>query len=675
MVKISLDNGVTWAQAINTVGQNSFSHTAELKGSNTLQVRVEDAAGNAGSVKKQAYVLDTAAAAAPGVVLDVDSGSSGSDKISSASSLNVSGVEDTATWQYSLDAGKNWLSGTGRSITGLTGDGAKSVIVRQTDAAGNISADSVSYVFTFDTTAPTLSTTSLPALVLGTALAGTAGDSAGETIILKVTFDGAVNGLTSGNDNTIFKAGVTGVSAAWSGADGSSFRTLTYTITAGQNGQATIDEAALKTALLAGIQDTAGNAFAYSSVIANIDSTALPVIDTIAPQKPATPTVISSVASGISTAEGTAGVAVTVSLADTGAVVGDTLKLWINGSTTAMDRVLVQSEIDQGRYAFLVLGSALNVNASNTFKSSVVDNAGNSSAQSTNALSVYYDTVASVFSSPATQTVSGGILVDTISAVYDANSTDRGYNNDYGITYSLSGGVDSNLFKIDSDGLVTFKTSTSYTAPTDAGRNNVYDIIVRATDLAGNFTDKDVAITVDSSSSIYADAFATISLGNLIGKVTVNDGHNYFFWDKSGDGLASSSDMMSTDTARNSLGIGVYTKDGIKLNLQLPEFGATLNWIESVAPLNLPMGYGILSGQPTLPNNDKNPLYIGLASIWDACSNPESNSPPGLPLGWGKGYYASSTVSHSGYLQLELYIGLFGASFSTTDAYVAVELL
>lgn len=55
---------------------------------------------------------------------------------------------------------------------------------------------------------------------------------------------------------------------------------------AGQTGQASIDEAALKTALVAGIADAAGNAFTYtanSGVIANIDATALPVIDTLAP--------------------------------------------------------------------------------------------------------------------------------------------------------------------------------------------------------------------------------------------------------------------------------------------------------------------------------------------------------------------------------------------------------
>jgi hypothetical protein len=117
-------------------------------------------------------------------------------------------------------------------------------------------------------------------IVAPSTLAGAGGDSAGETITLTLTFDGKVNGLTSGSDSTIFTVGGSSVSAAWAGTNGTDTRTLSYTITAGQNGQAAINEAALKTALIAGITDEAGNAFAYSGDIPNIDSTALPVVGT-----------------------------------------------------------------------------------------------------------------------------------------------------------------------------------------------------------------------------------------------------------------------------------------------------------------------------------------------------------------------------------------------------------
>jgi hypothetical protein len=124
----------------------------------------------------------------------------------------------------------------------------------------------------------TVATSTLAGSVTTSTLAGSAGNSAGETIALTLTFDGTVNGLSSSPNSTIFTVGGSGVSATWSGTGYT--RTLTYTITSGQNGQAAIDEAALKTALIAGITDAAGNAFTYSGNIPNIDSTALPVVDT-----------------------------------------------------------------------------------------------------------------------------------------------------------------------------------------------------------------------------------------------------------------------------------------------------------------------------------------------------------------------------------------------------------
>ena len=66
--------------------------------------------------------------------------------------MNVGGLESGATWQYSTDDGANWTAGSGSSFT-LAGDGAKSVIVRQTDAAGNASSNSSTLNFTLDTTA------------------------------------------------------------------------------------------------------------------------------------------------------------------------------------------------------------------------------------------------------------------------------------------------------------------------------------------------------------------------------------------------------------------------------------------------------------------------------------------------------------------------------------------
>jgi hypothetical protein len=193
-----------------------------------------------------------------------------------------SGTGNSRTLTYTIAAEQNGQAAIDEAAL------KTALIAGITDAAGNAFAYSgsipnidASALPVVDTFAPTLSSTA-PTTALGAALAGTAGNSAGETITLTLTFDGNVNGLTTGSNSTIFTVGGSGVNATWAGTDGTNTRTLTYTITAGQNGLAAINEAALKTALIAGITDAAGNAFAYtanSGNIPDIDSTALPVVD------------------------------------------------------------------------------------------------------------------------------------------------------------------------------------------------------------------------------------------------------------------------------------------------------------------------------------------------------------------------------------------------------------
>ncbi|WP_454915926.1 cadherin domain-containing protein [Xanthobacter sediminis] len=56
------------------------------------------------------------------------------------------------------------------------------------------------------------------------------------------------------------------------------------------------------------------------------------------------------------------------------------------------------------------------------------------------------------------------------------------------LTYSISGGADKALFAINAKtGVLSFKSAPDYEAPKDAGKNNVYDVTVRASD--GKLTD------------------------------------------------------------------------------------------------------------------------------------------------------------------------------------------
>ncbi|RQY48395.1 Ig-like domain repeat protein, partial [Burkholderia stagnalis] len=133
-VQYSVDNGAHW--------NTSFS---AVEGVNNVQVRQVDVAGNTSAATSFSFTLDTSAAA-PGVALTTDSGSSASDHITNVDMLNLTGVETGATVQYSVDNGSHW--NTGFSAV----EGLNNVQVRQTDIAGNTSA-ATSFSFTLDTSA------------------------------------------------------------------------------------------------------------------------------------------------------------------------------------------------------------------------------------------------------------------------------------------------------------------------------------------------------------------------------------------------------------------------------------------------------------------------------------------------------------------------------------------
>jgi hypothetical protein len=89
-------------------------------------------------------VVDTTVRA-PGVALTVDSGIAG-DGITNAAALTITGAEAGAAVQYSADGGTSWNSG----FTPV--EGLNTVLVRQVDVAGNVSA-ATSFAFTLDTAA------------------------------------------------------------------------------------------------------------------------------------------------------------------------------------------------------------------------------------------------------------------------------------------------------------------------------------------------------------------------------------------------------------------------------------------------------------------------------------------------------------------------------------------
>ena len=84
-----------------------------------------------------------------------------------------------------------------------------------------------------------------------------------------------------------------------------------------------------------------------------------------------------------------------------------------------------------------------------------------------------------VFSSSSSFSVSeNGVGVGTVVA-------DDSDQQDDVAGYSVSGGVDSALFEIDNDGVLTFKSVPDFERPSDVGGNNVYDLVVEVTSGVG----------------------------------------------------------------------------------------------------------------------------------------------------------------------------------------------
>ncbi|WP_175783470.1 Ig-like domain-containing protein, partial [Burkholderia ambifaria] len=116
-VQYSIDNGVHW--------NTSFS---AVEGLNNVQVRQIDVAGNTSSATSLSFTLDTSAAP-PSVALTTDSGNSATDHITNVGTLNLSGIENGATVQYSIDNGAHWNT----SFSAVAG--VNNVQVREIDIA------------------------------------------------------------------------------------------------------------------------------------------------------------------------------------------------------------------------------------------------------------------------------------------------------------------------------------------------------------------------------------------------------------------------------------------------------------------------------------------------------------------------------------------------------------
>lgn len=149
----STDGGTIWSAGSGT----SFTLGNGTYAANAVKVRQTDVAGNVSSVGSMSGVIivDSTAPVAPTLGLASDTNIT-TDGITYNGSVNVTGLEAGATWQYSTDSGNNWVSGSGSGFTlGAGTYAANAVKVKQTDVAGNSSAVAGNAAaITVDVTAP-----------------------------------------------------------------------------------------------------------------------------------------------------------------------------------------------------------------------------------------------------------------------------------------------------------------------------------------------------------------------------------------------------------------------------------------------------------------------------------------------------------------------------------------
>ncbi|HXJ01237.1 MAG TPA: cadherin domain-containing protein, partial [Micropepsaceae bacterium] len=193
---------------------------------------------------------------------------------------------------------------------------------------------------------------------------------------------------------------------------------------------------------------------------------------------------------------------------------------------------------------------------------------------------------APVFDSGATATTAENIATSTV--VYDANAHDddaTAANNT--IAFSLSAGGDNDLFTIDSaTGAVRFKVSPDYENPADADANNVYNVVVHASDgvtdttkaVAISVTDAVDVITGDGGDNSLTGQSGADSIIGFGGNDTLNGltgadtmvgglGNDTYYVDNASD-VVTENATEGTDTVDTTLGVYVLGSTNGSANVE-----------------------------------------------------------------------------------------------------------
>lgn len=129
-------------------------------GTHNIRIVVRDPVGNESASTNVRVTRDTTAPVSPGVRLYADTGDDDGDRLTNQPALVFTGLEAQARWSISVDNGQHWIDSNEPGSSRFNGagvfdrDGVWTVLTRQIDVAGNISAAGPAFQFTLDRTPP-----------------------------------------------------------------------------------------------------------------------------------------------------------------------------------------------------------------------------------------------------------------------------------------------------------------------------------------------------------------------------------------------------------------------------------------------------------------------------------------------------------------------------------------
>jgi hypothetical protein len=738
-VQLSLDGGKTWVDATQTSATTwSYDNSANAmtSGGHTIQVRVIDAAGNAGSVSTQVITIDTTAPISLSVNLTDDeqpitepivAGTITNDTTPVISGVTEANATVTAKDDAGNTLGSTTADGSGNYsiISSPLSEGQHYIVVTATDTADNSTTVS-SGIFTIDTTAPTA-----PIL-----------DDTDGSIVAGTAEPGSTVTITDGNGNPI------------------------GTTTANQNGDFSYTPStpiADTTVINATATDAAGNESDPGTITVDAKITVAPnVYDDIAP-------VIGQVFSGdttndtqptISGAAGSVTPGVTVTIYDNGTAIGTTtsnadgswsftpttpfadgsqhsINYTKNGGTEHSPAVDFTVDTSAPSSISMVLtddvapaiGTIANSSVTNDTKPTIsgvteagatvtikdgstvlgtitADGSGNYSFTPIAPLNEGAHSINATATDAAGNTITStttNFTVDSIAPTIEMTITDdvgavQGPISNGAIIDdtkpTISGVTEANATVTIKDGDTVLGTviadadgNYSFTPDTPLSMDE-HTITATATDAAGNTTE-----SVSTTFTIAPPEVIDLGdHGQLINPVFV-DGNYYYYWDKDKDGegiINGNPDFDDTFTHDELDAIFMYDVNGTMRPENLTDTNDTYRYAElegyqvalpTYGGNKLNDGTQVATDIDNVPPGEINPTYDDLVAIWDAFEgHPDLlngiTAENGTPPGWANGIYWSATpYETTQHYAMDFTTAHGGTNAETNQSWTAVQVI